>query len=462
MAHHPQDRGNGSQDLTGIDTIAAVATARGVGGVGVVRISGPAVPELAGALIGKLPPARQACLASFLDGQGLAIDQGIALYFPAPKSFTGEHVLELQGHGGPLVLDLLLRRVLELGPRLARPGEFSERAFLNGKLDLAQAEAVADLIESATEAAARLAMRTLQGEFSRRVRALQEQLIEARAWTEAALDFSDQDLDPLEDGHISILLDRLGAALDQVRRGARQGQLLRDGLTLVIAGLPNAGKSSLLNALAGHERAIVTEIPGTTRDLLRERIQLDGLPLHIVDTAGLRDVGDRVEQEGVRRARAQLTQADRILWVTDANQPADHDAAERARLPKEIPLTLIRNKIDQAGMAPESRQTPEGWQVALSARTSAGLDLLREHHKASAGYQGPAEGEIMARRRHLDALQRAASHLQTGRALWQAGALLELLAEELRLAQQDLAEITGDYLPDDLLGEIFGRFCIGK
>lgn len=444
------------------DTIAAIATPPGVGGVGIVRVSGPAVRQLATRLLGRLPKPRLACFGAFRDEQGRTLDQGIALFFPGPHSFTGEDVLELQGHGGPVVLDQVLRRTLRLGARLARPGEFSERAFLNGKLDLAQAEAIADLIESATEQAARLAARTLQGEFSRRVRTLVDHLIELRAFLEAGLDFPEEDLDFLAAGRVQERLDGLQEALDAVRRGARQGQLLRDGLTLVIAGLPNAGKSSLLNALSGQDTAIVTSIPGTTRDLLRERIQLDGLPLHLIDTAGLREAGDALEQEGIRRARQQIHQADRILWVFDDTQGPGHDAPQRAALPGDVPVTLVRNKIDLTGTSPAARETAAGWEVALSAETGLGLDLLREHLKAHAGYQGPMEGELMARRRHLDALARAAGHITEGQRILEETGAAELLAEELLVAQRALSEITGEFLPDDLLGEIFGRFCIGK
>jgi tRNA modification GTPase len=349
-----------------------------------------------------------------------------------------------------------------LDSRPARPGEFSERAFLNGKLDLAQAEAISDLIESATGSAARLASRTLQGEFSRRVNELLERIISLRAYVEAAVDFPDEEVDFLSDPKVAEDLRSVIDALGRVRQSARQGQLLRDGMTLVIAGRPNAGKSSLLNALAGRDAAIVTPVPGTTRDLLRERIQIDGMPLHIVDTAGLREGPDPVEREGIRRARREMEQADRLLWVFDDQEDPQHDAMDRASLPRNVPITLVRNKIDLTGTSPGMRRTPDGVEVAIAAVTGEGMDELRAHMKASVGYQGPVEGEFMARRRHLEALERTASHLQQGQQALAVDAAGELLAEELRLAQNALSEITGEFLPDDLLGEIFGRFCIGK
>lgn len=448
--------------MSGRDTIAAIATPPGVGGVGIVRLSGPGVRALAGSLIGRLPSPRLARFCSFLGVRDQPLDEGIALFFPGPNSFTGEDVLELQGHGGPIVLDQVLHRVLSLGARLARPGEFSERAFLNGKLDLAQAEAVADLIESATDDAARLASRTLQGEFSRRIQALLERIIELRAYVEAAVDFPEEEVDFLSDARVGDGLDTVLKNLDRVFRSARQGQLLRDGMNLVIAGRPNAGKSSLLNALAGREAAIVTHIPGTTRDLLKERIQIDGMPLHIIDTAGLRDGADFVEQEGIRRAREEIEQADRILWVFDDNEDPDHDALDRASLPAGVPITLVRNKVDLSGTPTGLSKKDGRVEVAIAAKGQQGMDALKEHLKQAVGYQGAGEGEFMARRRHLDALTRARAHLGEGQRVLQSHAAGEILAEELRLAQNALSEITGEFLPDDLLGEIFGRFCIGK
>ncbi|MCP4283162.1 MAG: tRNA uridine-5-carboxymethylaminomethyl(34) synthesis GTPase MnmE [Gammaproteobacteria bacterium] len=443
-------------------TIAAIATPPGMGGVGIVRISGSATTTLCDAVLGYLPASRTARFARFRDAQGGVIDEGIALFFPAPNSFTGEDVLELQGHGGPVVMDLLLQRCLECGVRMAEPGEFSQRAFLNGKLDLAQAEAVADLIESDTAAAARLSVRSLEGEFSTRIHGLVESLIHLRIYVEAAIDFPEEEIDFLSDGKVSADLLSIMEALNDVTESARVGNLLREGMTLVIAGSPNAGKSSLLNALSGSDSAIVTAVPGTTRDLLRERIQIDGMPLHLIDTAGLRESADPVEQEGVRRAREQIGKADRVLWIFDDQTDPDHDALEQARLPENVPVTLIRNKIDLTGTAPDTLQTADGTEVSLSAHNGDGIDLLRQHLKQSVGYQGSQEGAFIARRRHLDALARASKHLLTGEKALTASASGELLAEDLRQAQNTLSEITGEFSSDDLLGRIFSSFCIGK
>ncbi|TCO82780.1 tRNA modification GTPase trmE [Plasticicumulans lactativorans] len=444
------------------DTIAAIATPPGQGGIGVVRASGPAVPAIAAALCGSLPEPRHARRCRFRDAAGAALDDGLALYFPAPHSFTGEAVLECHGHGGPVVLDLLLARICELGARPARPGEFSERAFLNGKLDLAQAEAVADLIAATSAAAARAALASLEGAFSRRVEALAAGLVELRVWIEAAIDFPEEEIDFLADGTLAERLDRLAAELDALIAAAGQGRLLRDGLTLVIAGRPNAGKSSLLNHFAGTDAAIVTDIPGTTRDVLRERIALDGLPLHLIDTAGLRDSDDPVEREGIRRAWAEIARADRILLlVDDASGVTAADRELRARLPAGTPLTLVRNKIDLSGAEPGaiSGTDPPEWRVSL--KTGAGLDALRHHLVDCAGYAGGGEGTFMARRRHLDALARARTALAAagGQLRARAG---ELAAEELRAAHHALGEITGAFTSDDLLGAIFSSFCIGK
>ncbi len=444
------------------DTIAAIATPPGRGGVGIVRVSGPGVKAIAEGVAGGLPPPRHASFRNFLDVDGGVIDQGLVLYFQAPHSFTGEEVLELQGHGGPVVMDLLLRRVLQLGARLARPGEFSERAFLNDRLDLAQAEAVADLIDAETEAAARLASRSLQGAFSRRIRELTEQLVELRVFVEAALDFPEEEIDFLADGQVQARLEAVIGAVERVRASARTGRLLRDGMNLVIAGLPNAGKSSLLNALAGSESAIVTEVPGTTRDLLRERISLEGVPVHLVDTAGLRETADRVEREGVRRARDELQRADRVLWVYDAATDPENRGLAAARLPPGVPVTLVRNKVDLVDEEPgldERQGMPE---VRLSARHGRGLELLRRHLLDCIGYQGAENSEFLARRRHLEAIDRALEALVRGRRVLEAHHAGELLAEELRLAQLALFEITGEFSADDLLGEIFSSFCIGK
>jgi tRNA modification GTPase len=444
------------------ETIAAVATPPGRGGVGIVRVSGPGVPVIAEQLLGCLPPPRCAGLHRFRNAEGDVIDEGLAIYFPAPNSFTGEHVLELHGHGGPVVLDLLLGRVLRLGVRQARPWEFSERAFLNDKLDLAQAEAIADLIDSSTVQAARAASRSLQGEFSRRVQQLVDALIALRSYVEASIDFPEEEIDFLSDGQVQARLDGIAEQLQEVEQQAHQGQLLREGMTLVIAGQPNSGKSSLLNALAGREAAIVTPIAGTTRDVLKEHIQIDGMPLHIIDTAGLRDSTDPIEREGVRRAWAQIEQADRVLLVIDDQR--GHSAADQAildRLPHELPHTLVFNKIDLSGRAPGIHAHGVHADVALSARSGAGVAELRSHLKQAMGYSESAGGSFSARRRHLDALHRAQRNLDTARQCLDSGAG-ELLAEELRLAQQHLSEITGIFTSDDLLGEIFASFCIGK
>lgn len=442
------------------DTIAAVATPPGRGGVGIIRLSGPQVPAISEQLLGKLPPPRLAGLHRFRHADGDAIDAGLAIYFPAPHSFTGEHVLELHAHGGPVVLDLLLERVLSLGARQARPGEFSQRAFLNDKLDLAQAEAIADLIDSSTVQAARAASRSLQGEFSRRIQQLVDALIALRSYVEACLDFPEEEIDFLSDGQVQVRLAAIAEQLHAVEQQAHQGQLLREGMTLVIAGQPNAGKSSLLNALAGREAAIVTPIAGTTRDALKEHIQIDGMPLHIIDTAGLRDSSDPIEQEGVRRAWAQIEQADRVLLVIDdqrGRSPADQAILER--LPHDLPHTLVFNKIDLSGRAPGIHSQGAHAELALSARSGAGVTELRSHLKQVMGYSEAAGGSFSARRRHLDALHRAELNI-AGARQWLGSA--ELLAEELRLAQQHLCEITGSFTSDDLLGEIFASFCIGK
>lgn len=444
------------------ETITAIATPAGRGGIGIVRVSGPRVAEISRAILGVLPESRMASYGLFRDEKTEVIDEGIGLYFPAPNSFTGEDVLELQGHGGPVVMDLLLQRVLRLGARLARPGEFSERAFLNGKLDLTQAEAIADLIDASTASAARLASRTLQGVFSKKVHELVERLIRLRLYVESAIDFPEEEIDFLSEGKVSTDLLGIIEELEAVQRSANTGRLLRDGMTLVIAGRPNAGKSSLLNALAGEDSAIVTEIPGTTRDLLRQQIQIEGMPIHIIDTAGLRESEDPVELEGIRRARSEIAQADRILWVFDDRADPGHLALDRASLPEQVPLTLVRNKIDLSGKKTGLCQTAEGIEVSLSAKNGNGIDLLKRHLKESVGYSGPFEGEFIARRRHLDALERALGHLQQGMEVLSRQSAGELLAEDLRLAQQALNEITGEFTADDLLGRIFTTFCIGK
>lgn len=443
------------------DTIAAVATPAGRGGVGVIRVSGPGTPALIETWFGRALQPRLAHFLPFRDSVGEPLDTGLALYFPAPHSFTGEDVLELHGHGSPVALDMLLRRLLDLGVRLARPGEFSERAFLNDKIDLAQAEAIADLIDSASDQAVRSAQRSLQGEFSRHIDALLESLIELRAYSEAAIDFVDEDIDFLAQGEIGAKLEALVEKLEAIQRTARQGRVLRDGLSVVIAGRPNAGKSSLLNALTGRDSAIVTAIAGTTRDVLREYIQIDGMPLHVIDTAGLRESDDPVEREGIRRARAAIEQADRILLMSD-DREADEGAECLAELPEKTLVTRIRNKIDLSGRAAGLHESERGVEIDLSAKTGEGLDLLRQHLKDCAGYDAEAGQVFIARRRHLDALDRARTAILSGLAQLRLNQAPELLAEELRLAQQSLGEITGAYTTEDLLGRIFSSFCIGK
>lgn len=446
-----------------IATIVAPATAPGRGGVGIVRLSGPLTAQIARQLLGTLPAPRYAHYGAFRDERGEVMDSGLALYFPAPHSYTGEDVLELHAHGSPIVLDLLVKRAIALGARAARPGEFSERAFLNGKLDLAQAEAVADLIASHTEQAARAAQRSLQGEFSARINALLEQLIELRAHVEAAIDFTEEELDLLAHGDCAARLDAIETELEAIRRAARQGSLLSEGLRVVIAGRPNVGKSSLLNRLAGRDRAIVTDIPGTTRDVLREHIQLDGLPLHIIDTAGLRESGDPIEQEGMRRARAEIARADRVLLLVDDRTGVG--AAEQSiirQLPADVPRTIVYNKIDLSGNAASIKTNQAECEIRLSTKTGAGMELLIQHLKQSAGYQELAAGVFSARRRHLEALERARSALANARAQLRKKTASELFAEELRQAQNALSEITGAFTTEDLLGTIFSSFCVGK
>jgi len=446
------------------DTIAAIATPAGIGGVGIVRLSGPRVPDIARALLGSIPPPRRARFTSFRNAAGRIVDQGLALYFPQPHSFTGEHVLELHGHGGPVVLDMLIQETLAAGARLARPGEFSERAFLNGKLDLTQAEAVADLIESASTEAARAALRSLQGVFSARVRAIGEMLTGLRVQIEAALDFPEEELDLLADqslaAHAHTILDEVNALAAE----CRQGQLLRDGMTIALSGRPNAGKSSLLNLLARRDAAIVSASPGTTRDVLREPIQIDGLPLHVLDTAGLRETTDEVETEGVRRAREAMQSADRVLLVIDDSR--ENEGSIRtllAELPDNVPVTLIRNKIDISGRAAGGIENA-GFavaEIALSALNGNGLNALHEHLKACMGYRPAGEGAFSARRRHLESLRRCAEQLAVVPPEL-AARRGELAADALRQAQQALGEITGEFTSDELLGRIFASFCIGK
>ncbi|MZH97413.1 tRNA uridine-5-carboxymethylaminomethyl(34) synthesis GTPase MnmE [Dickeya dianthicola] len=450
------------------DTIVAQATPPGRGGVGILRISGQHASAVAQAVLGKLPKPRYADYLPFHDADGSVLDQGIALWFPGPNSFTGEDVLELQGHGGPVILDLLLKRVVALPDvRIARPGEFSERAFLNDKMDLAQAEAIADLIDASSEQAARSAVNSLQGVFSSRVHQLVEALTHLRIYVEAAIDFPDEEIDFLSDGKIEAMLNEVIGDLEAVRGEARQGSLLREGMKVVIAGRPNAGKSSLLNALAGRDAAIVTDIAGTTRDVLREHIHIDGMPLHIIDTAGLREAGDEVERIGIERAWQEIEQADRVLFMvdgttTDAVEPAAIWPEFMARLPSRLPITVVRNKADVTGEPLGIEEVNTYSLIRLSARTGDGVDLLRDHLKQSMGFTSNTEGGFLARRRHLQALEQAAQHLQQGHEQLVGAYAGELLAEELRLAQQALSEITGEFTSDDLLGRIFSSFCIGK
>lgn len=450
------------------DTIAAIATATGRGGVGILRVSGPKARLVAEKLIKSPLQARFAHYCPFYSLGGDTLDQGIALFFPGPNSFTGEDVLELQGHGGPVILDLLLKEIIACGVRLARPGEFSERAFLNDKLDLAQAEAIADLIDASTEQAARNALHSLQGAFSKRIHELVEALIQLRIYVEAAIDFPEEEIDFLSDGKVATDLNQIEQQLSKVFKEARQGALVRDGMRVVIAGRPNAGKSSLLNALSGRDTAIVTPIAGTTRDVLREHIHIDGMPLHIIDTAGLRDSPDQVEQIGIERAWQEIQQADRILLLVDSGTSpethADYIWPEfMAKLEHPEKVTLVRNKID-LGDEPAGLFTNDQGQtyLGISAATGKGVDELKDHLKTIMGFQQTGESGFTARRRHLDALERAKTHLNHGKAQLEGYAAGELLAEDLRHCQLALSEITGEFTPDDLLGRIFSSFCIGK
>ena len=452
------------------ETIAAIATAVGRGGIGVVRISGALVPVIARALLGVVPDVRRATLCEFKDINGDAIDKGIALFFSQPHSYTGEDVLELQGHGGPIILEALLMRALELGARRAQPGEFTQRAYLNNKLDLAQAEAVADLINAGSREAARAALRSLQGSFSTQIYDLTEAIIELRVWVEAAIDFPEEEIDFLEDPNLQNKISGLKTRFFTVQQAAAQGRALCEGMTVVIAGRPNAGKSSLLNALVGHEAAIVTSTPGTTRDVLREQIHLDGMPLHILDTAGLRNrealneadfTDDPIEVEGIRRARAEMIRADLVLFVVDA--AADPKALsyqqELSSLPAGVPVTVVFNKSDLCSdlilLVPASAQK-------VSAKTGIGLQTLRGHLKNIMGYATPDVATFSARARHLDALKLAQRHTELAFAQLNKTRAGELVAEELRAAQKALGLINGEFSSDDLLGRIFSSFCIGK
>lgn len=441
-------------------TIAAIATPAGRGGVGIVRVSGSIVPTIAQQLIGCLPKPRYATHTKFVDADDSVIDEGLAIYFPQPHSFTGEDVLELHGHGGPVVMDRLLKRVLQLGAQLAKPGEFSERAFLNNKIDLTQAEAIADLIDASSVTAARCAVRSLQGEFSKTIHALVDRLTELRMMVEAAIDFPEEEIDFLADSNVVQELRQLITQVSHIQQTAKQGALLRDGVTVVIAGKPNVGKSSLLNRLSGYDAAIVTEVPGTTRDVLRELITIDDIPIHVIDTAGLRSTDDVVEQEGMRRAQAEIKNADILLILTDATQSNDITIVNEEA--KKIPRVIVKNKIDLTGESPQKIQTNEETQITISAKTGAGIDLLKNHLKEMMGLHPSQESVFIARRRHLAIVARVLAHLETGYEQGVTNRAGELLAEELRQAQQALAEITGEFSADDLLGKIFSAFCIGK
>lgn len=453
-----------------VDTIAAVASAPGAGGVGVLRVSGPQASAFARTLLGRAPQPRHAHYAAFRDRNAAIVDRGLLLWFPAPRSYTGEDVLELQTHGSPVVLRLLLARLIELGARHARPGEFSERAFLNGKLDLAQAEAVADLIASGSEAAARAAQRSLDGAFSERVHVLTAAVIALRVWIEAAIDFPEEEIDFLAAPELQKNLDATRTQLTDLLAAARRGVRLADGLHVVIVGAPNVGKSSLLNALAQSERAIVTEIAGTTRDVLRETIDLDGIALTLVDTAGLREAGDVVEREGIRRARAELARADLALLVSDAH---DRQASTPGIAPSGAPTDLfgvdevpahivLHNKIDLRAIAARTEMREGVAHVWLSTRSGAGLDLLIAELKRHAGYGEQAEGAFTARARHVTALEQAQHHLARAADALGVQRAGEIAAEELRVVQQHLGELTGEFSSEDLLGSIFSSFCIGK
>jgi tRNA modification GTPase len=437
------------------DTIVARATPEGRGGVAIIRVSGSLVRTMANEILHFIPEPRIATLSSFFDAAREVIDEGIALFFPAPHSFTGEDVLELHGHGGTFVVDLLIHRMVSLGARMANPGEFSERAFLNDKMDLVQAEAIADLIDAASFHAAKAAIRSLQGEFSKKIQTLVSSLIHLRMYIEAAIDFVEEEIDFLQDEKIGKNLQNLIDQLQMIEDSALQGSLLREGIKTVIIGKPNVGKSSLLNVLSGKDVAIVTDIAGTTRDVLRENIIIDGMPLHIVDTAGLRDSDDVVEKEGIRRAHQEMVDADLILLIKDVREPA----MDISFLPENIPFIIVQNKIDTIQEIPTMKVNGSYSEIYLSAKTEAGMDLLKKQIKALAGLKENTEGIFSARSRHLHAIARAKKALHHGKQNLLAG---ELLAEDLRMAQNALNEITGEFTTDDLLGKIFSSFCIGK
>lgn len=444
-----------------IDTIVAIATPPGRGGVGIIRLSGPKAYEIALKCNGAKPlQARQARFCSFFSANNELIDQGLMIYFNAPHSFTGEEIVELHAHGSPVVLDMLVKNSIINGARLARPGEFSERAFLNDKIDLAQAEAIADLIQASSDTSARMALKTLQGDFSKKIKQLNEKIIYLRMYVEAAIDFPDEEIDFLNDGKVASLLDNILAKLKTIRGQASQGVLLREGLTVVIAGKPNAGKSTLINSLAGRDVAIVTEVAGTTRDVMREHVLLDDIPLHIIDTAGIRQSDDVVEKEGIKRAWQEIKQADLVLLVVDAQHPEQLQEMEHELskvLDNSIPVITLFNKIDLIN----KQALVNDHKVYLSAKSGLGIQELKQLIKKIAGYQ-PAEGQFLARRRHLQALDDANKLLLIGQNQLSEHRAGELLAEDLRLAHQSLSEITGEFTADDLLGSIFSSFCIGK
>jgi len=452
--------------MAGTETIVAVATPPGKGAVAIIRLSGHRAAAVAGAIAGSMPEPRHMSLRAFRDSGDRVLDHGLLVYFPGPRSFTGEDMVELHCHGGPVVTDVLLEALLALGARLAAPGEFSRRAYLNGRMDLAQAEAIADLIDAGSARAVRAAARSLQGIFSERVHSLAEAVIDFRVYVEAALDFPEEEIDFLSEAGLEGRLAELLADFDSLAGVATQGALLRDGISVVLAGPPNAGKSSLLNRLTGQETAIVTHLPGTTRDVLRERISVDGMPLHVIDTAGLRKAGDEAEAEGIRRARREIGDADMILLVTDATDPGQEKPDEdiMGSLPAGVPVTMIRNKIDLTGERPGRREGKDGTPavICLSALLGSGIDDLRRHLAEAVGYQPSAEGALSARRRHLDALARARAHVEEARRQLLGARAVELMAEEMRLAGARLGEITGETTTEDLLGRIFASFCIGK
>ena len=445
------------------DIIAAQATPTGNAGVGIVRVSGTELTPLIHQIVNKTLNPRSAEYLPFLDSNNQTIDVGLALFFPAPHSFTGEDVLELHGHGGQVVLDLILKRAVECGARIAEPGEFSYRAFMNDKIDLAQAEAISDLINASTEAAARSAVRSLKGEFSQNIIQLLEKLIHTRMYVESAIDFPEEEIDFLVDGELDRLMNDLISMLSDIFSIAKQGCVLNEGMTVVIAGQPNAGKSSLLNVLTGSDTAIVTNIAGTTRDVLKESINIDGMPLHIIDTAGLREDADVVEKEGIRRAWKEIETADHVLLVVDHEQGISaKDVLILDQLPSALPVTVIYNKIDLGQVKPKTDIIENKPSIYLSAKNQLGIELLKEHLKSAMGYQGNSDGLFIARHRHLNALERANELVTSAYDNFKCHAAGELLAEDLRLAQTTLNEITGEFDNEDLLGKIFSSFCIGK